>query len=97
MRLSEIEEMPEHEFLHRIDNYVDKRVAESGSESKADALREYIRVNIRPHDNPGGHIEEDRVRDYALRMIAGGDFGEASELAKAALATADIEFDRWYE
>ncbi len=46
-------------------------------------------------DCEAAHSEEDKLHVDVLREIAkGGMFAE--ELAKAALRTLDIEFERWY-
>ena len=47
------------------------------------------------HDPELAHGEEDQLWSDVLRAIADGA-PEPAALARAALATADIAFDRWY-
>jgi hypothetical protein len=49
-------------------------------------------------DAEAAHGLEDGIRDNVLTTIASGELtaGEAAELARLALTTADVKFDRWF-
>lgn len=57
--------------------------------ARVDKLKEIARSG----NDEGAHIEEDRIREDVLRTIADGAPQPAS-LARIALTTADIEFNR---
>ena len=45
---------------------------------------------------PQAHVEEDDLFLQVLRACANGD-PDAPEMARIALCSREIEFDRWYE
>jgi hypothetical protein len=49
-------------------------------------------------DNEWAHGLEDSIREQALGAIASGEVtgDEARDLARLALSTSAIKFDRWY-
>jgi hypothetical protein len=61
---------------------------------------EQLLQTLREHttDNEWAHSLEDSLREQALGAIASGEVtgDEARELARLALSTSAIEFDRWY-
>lgn len=58
-----------------------------------------IRRLAKEADNERAHVEEDRLHRDVLEAIAGGEFdelAEAAEVARLALWTQRIRFERWY-
>ena len=48
-------------------------------------------------DNEAAHVEEDNLYEEVLRaIVAHSRYGYASDLARAALRTKEIGFERWY-
>lgn len=52
------------------------------------------RVRLQQHDPEAAHSEEDDLHRIALTAIAAGA-ENASEIARIALSTSDLEFERW--
>lgn len=57
-----------------------------------DRIREVGRAS---GDSEKAHALEDELREFVLRKIAEGRYGEASELAEMALETNKYRFERW--
>lgn len=53
---------------------------------------------LRGYDSEIAHGEEDQLHQDVLKAIAGGEYSKETmvEMAKAALKTLEVEFDRWY-
>lgn len=47
-------------------------------------------------DPESAHIDEDNLRSFVLKLIASGEAEDPALIARLALSTNDIEFDRWY-
>lgn len=61
-------------------------------EEVADRVR---RIAEMTGDNEAAHVEEDQLLEDVLSAIADGADNPA-ELAKAALAAREVNYDRWY-
>lgn len=48
------------------------------------------------HDSESAHADEDRLHSAVLHAIADGHCDDPAALARAALATEELTFSRWY-
>jgi hypothetical protein len=56
-----------------------------------------IKVNSDRREGPRAHEREDDLFLAVLRAIADGTAEDPVALAREALKSAELEFDRWYE
>lgn len=64
-----------------------------------DAIRDRLaEIKAISGDPEAAHVREDQLREDVLRAIATGEVRrkDAAEMARLALTTDDISFDRWY-
>jgi len=61
----------------------------------AKQLLEELRAIAAEGDSEAAHSLEDHIRGAVLEAIADGSAEDARALARVALSTADIEFERW--
>lgn len=64
--------------------------------AEAEAWVERVRVEAADNDAERAHSAEDGLRQAVLEHIAALDTGEFGELARIALSTGEIDFERWY-
>lgn len=60
-----------------------------------DVIRKVEEVQATRHDPEHAHTIEDFLVREVIYTIAYGDYGEASQLARAAALSFSIDFPRW--
>lgn len=64
--------------------------------TEADVLKRVDAIRAAAGDDEGAHIMDDDLRDDLLMAIANGECDNPAACARAALATNEIGFSRWY-
>jgi hypothetical protein len=67
-----------------------------GAMKTSTVKRRVAKIRQLAHDSETAHASEDKLWVDVLRAIAAGDADNPQSLAKEALQTEAIKFDRWF-